>query len=89
MFYFSNALNIKTMKNRNLIIPIVIFLIIALLTLSFIELPNFIENVIFFLFGIIGAYFIYSNYFVGMNEEEKKSWKLNLGLSSKKNKESN
>lgn len=89
MFYFSSALNKETMKNRNLIIPIVIFLIIALLILSFIELPNFIENVIFFLFGIIGAYFIYSNYFVGMNEEEMKSWKLNLGLSSKKNKESN
>lgn len=88
MFYFSSTLNNETMKNRNLVIPIVIFLIIALLTLSFIELPNFIENVIFFLFGIIGAYFIYSNYFVGMNEDEKKSWKLNLGLSSKKNKKS-
>lgn len=89
MFYFSSVLNKETMKNRNLVIPIVIFLIIALLILSFIELPNFIENVIFFLFGIIGAYFIYSNYFVGMNEEEKKSWKLNLGLNSKKNKRSN
>lgn len=89
MFYFSRTLNKETMKNRNLVIPIVIFLIIALLILSFIELPNIIENVIFFLFGIIGAYFIYSNYFVEMNEEEKKSWKLNLRLSSKKNKESN
>ena len=69
------------MKNKNLVIPIVIFLIVALLVLSFIELPNFIENTIYFLFGIVGAYFIYLKYFVGMNEEEKKSWKLNLDLT--------
>ena len=74
------------MKNKTFIIPIVIFLIIALLVLSFVHIPNFIENSIYFLFGIIGAYFVYSNYFVGMNEEERKSWKPNLDFKSKKKK---
>ncbi len=75
------------MKNKSFVLFLIIFLLIMLLVLSFIELPVLIQNVIYFVFGLIGSYFIFNYYFVGMNEEERKSWNIKLGLDKKKKEE--
>lgn len=72
------------MKGKPFILIITIFLLISLLVLSFLDLPVLVQNIIYFVFGLIGAYFIFNNYFMGMSDEEKKNWNINLDFYKKK-----
>lgn len=72
------------MKGKPFIFLITIFLLISLLTLSFLDIPSLVQNIIYFVFGLIGAYFIFNNYFMGMSDEEKKNWNINLDFYKKK-----
>lgn len=72
------------MKGKPFILIITIFLLISLLVLSFLDLPALVQNIIYFVFGLIGAYFIFNNYFMGMSDEEKKNWNINLDFYKKK-----
>lgn len=72
------------MKGKPFIFIITIFLLISLLVLSFLDLPALVQNIIYFVFGLIGAYFIFNNYFMGMSNEEKKNWNINLDFYKKK-----
>lgn len=74
------------MKGKPFILIITIFLLISLLVLSFLDLPALVQNIIYFVFGLIGAYFIFNNYFIGMSHEEKKNWNINLDFYKKKSK---
>ena len=62
------------MKGKPFILIITIFLLI----------PSLVQNIIYFVFGLIGAYFIFNNYFMGMSDEEKKNWNINLDFYKKK-----
>ncbi|RRA93930.1 hypothetical protein [Paenimyroides viscosum] len=72
------------MKGKPFIFLITIFLLISLLALSFLDIPSLVQNIIYFVFGLIGAYFIFNNYFMGMSDEEKKNWNINLDFYKKK-----
>lgn len=72
------------MKGKPFILLITIFLLISLVVLSFLNLPALAQNIIYFVFGLIGAYFIFNNYFMGMSDEEKKNWNINLDFYKKK-----
>ncbi len=72
------------MKGKPFIFLITIFLLISLLALSFLDIPSLVQNIIYFVFGLIGAYFIFNNYFIGMSDEEKKNWNINLDFYKKK-----
>lgn len=72
------------MKGKPFILLITIFLLISLVVLSFLNLPALAQNIIYFVFGLIGAYFIFNNYFMGMSNEEKKNWNINLDFYKKK-----
>lgn len=72
------------MKVKPFIFLIIIILLISLLSLAFLEIPVFIQNIIYFVFGLIGAYFVFNHYFLGMSEEEKKNWNINMDLFKKK-----
>lgn len=72
------------MKGKPFIFLITIFLLISLLALSFLNLPALAQNIIYFVFGLIGAYFIFNNYFMGMSNEEKKNWNINLDFYKKR-----
>jgi hypothetical protein len=48
------------------------------------DIPSLVQNIIYFVFGLIGAYFIFNNYFIGMSDEEKKNWNINLDFYKKK-----
>lgn len=71
------------MEKKPFFIVVIFFLIIVLLALSFIEIPEFLQNIIYLLFGVIGAYFVYKNYFEGMTQEEKKNWKIKTNFDKK------
>ena len=72
------------MKGKPFIFLITIFLLISLFALSFLDIPSLVQNIIYFVFGLIGAYFIFNNYFMGMSDEEKKNWNINLDFYKKK-----
>ena len=72
------------MKGKPFIFLITIFLLISLLALSFLDIPSLVQNIIYFVFGLVGAYFIFNNYFMGMSDEEKKNWNINLDFYKKK-----
>ena len=72
------------MKGKPFIFLITIFLLISLLALSFLDIPTLVQNIIYFVFGLIGAYFIFNNYFMGMSNEERKNWNINLDFYKKK-----
>ena len=72
------------MKGKPFIFLITIFLLISLMALSFLDIPSLVQNIIYFVFGLIGAYFIFNNYFMGMSDEEKKNWNINLDFYKKK-----
>ena len=72
------------MKGKPFIFLITLFLLISLLVLSFLDIPALLQNIIFFVFGLIGAYYIFNNYFMGMSDEEKKNWNINLDFYKKK-----
>ena len=72
------------MKGKPFILLITIFLLISLVVLSFLDLPALVQNIIYFVFGLIGAYFIFNNYFMGMSNEEKKNWNINLDFYKKR-----
>lgn len=72
------------MKGKPFIFLITIFLLISLLALSFLDIPSLVQNIIYFVFGLIGAYFIFNNYFMEMSDEEKKNWNINLDFYKKK-----
>ena len=72
------------MKGKPFIFLITIFLLISLLALSFLDIPSLVQNIIYFVFVLIGAYFIFNNYFMGMSDEEKKNWNINLDFYKKK-----
>lgn len=72
------------MKGKPFIFLITIFLLISLLALSFLDIPSLVQNIIYFVFGLIGAYFIFNNYFMGMSDQEKKNWNINLDFYKKK-----
>lgn len=72
------------MKGKPFILLITIFLLISLVVLSFLNLPALAQNIIYFIFGLIGAYFIFNNYFMGMSDQEKKNWNINLDFYKKK-----
>jgi len=72
------------MKGKPFIFLITVFLLISLLVLSFLDMPTLVQNIIYFVFGLIGAYFIFNNYFMRMSDEEKKTWTINLDFYKKK-----
>ena len=72
------------MKGKPFILLITIVLLISLLALSFLDIPSLAQNIIYFIFGLIGAYFIFNNYFMGMSDQEKKNWNINLDFYKKK-----
>src|SRR5690606_32978036 len=54
------------------------------LHLAFVDIPIIIQNIIYFLFGIVGAYFVFNHYFLRMSDEEKKNWNINIDIFKKK-----
>lgn len=72
------------MKVKPFIFLITIFLLISLLVLAFVDIPIIIQNIIYFLFGIVGAYFVFNHYFLRMSDEEKKNWNINIDIFKKK-----
>ena len=72
------------MKGKPFIFLITVFLLVSLLVLSFLDMPTLVQNIIYFVFGLIGAYFIFNNYFMRMSDEEKKTWTINLDFYKKK-----
>lgn len=75
------------MKNRPYILLITIILLITLVILSLVEIPKIIQNIVYFVFGIAGAYFIFNYYFASMSDEEKKNWNIKFNLNKKKKEE--
>jgi len=84
IFIFKIIYLFSLMKGKPFIFLITIFLLISLLALSFLDIPSLVQNIIYFVFGLIGAYFIFNNYFMGMSDEEKKNWNINLDFYKKK-----
>lgn len=84
IFIINLVINFSLMKGKPFILLITIILLISLLALSFLDIPSLAQNIIYFIFGLIGAYFIFNNYFMGMSDQEKKNWNINLDFYKKK-----
>lgn len=75
------------MEKKPFVIVVTIFLLIMLLALSFLEIPSIVQNIIYLLFGVVGAYFIYKYYFESMSDDEKKKFKIKTDFDKKKKEE--